>query len=150
MGPMTNSSAFNEHYQISLEWIQDFSAGNSILPGLQDKDNTIDWLWRLYPCLCVRISQWAPKSPDQMYQWQHFWENLSEENFKHHQWELWKPVKTYQSSILNYYNPDELIREYSSIFIKDGGNWQIVTTIVHELSRKITILNRTIFPGFSW
>ena len=47
-------------------------------------------------------------------------------------------------------NPNELNRKCSPILIKDGGNSQIVTTIVHELARKITILNWTVFPGLSW
>ncbi len=31
--------------------------------------------------------------------------------------------------------PNELTRKLSQIFVKYGGKWQIVTTIVHEKSR---------------
>ncbi len=36
--------------------------------------------------------------------------------------------------------PNGLTRELMRIFVKDDGNWQIITTIVCELSREIAIL----------
>ena len=47
------------------------------------------------------------------------------------------------------YHPDVLICKCSSIFVKDGGNWQIVNAIVHELSRKNRHINSDRFSWFS-
>ncbi len=42
-------------------------------------------------------------------------------------------------------SPYEFTHELSQIFVKDGRNWQIITTIVHELSWKIAFF--MVFPS---
>ena len=54
------------------------------------------------------------------------------------------------TSVVKRSYPNEFARELSRIIVKDDGNWQIITIIVHELSQKIAILIRTVFHGFSW
>ena len=51
---------------------------------------------------------------------------------------FWSLVHIYKHlSLRSPYSANKLTRELSRIFVKDGGNWQIVATIVHELSRKM-------------